>query len=128
MLAGGASKAPPAAACRHPGVAPGRRGVADRGDPPGGRPPGACPHHRPDPRGVPIVTEFPTAFPAARRPGPLGPRAARALAAELARHAGPKTGLVIAPGTGRAPDAVLAAAIDALLPDDRLTVVAEDPA
>jgi len=69
-----------------------------------------------------------TEFPAARRPGPLGPRAARALAAELARHGGPKTGLVVAPGTGRAPDAVLAAAIDALLPDDRLTVVAEDPA
>ena len=59
-------------------------------------------------------------FPAARRPAPLGPRAARALTAELARHGGPKTGLVVG---GAA--AVVNAAIDALLPDDRLTVVTD---
>ena len=59
-------------------------------------------------------------FPTARRPAPLGPRAARALTAELARHGGPKTGLVVG---GAA--AVVNAAIDALLPDDRLTVVTD---
>jgi phosphatidylserine decarboxylase len=59
-------------------------------------------------------------FPAASRPAPLGPRAARALTAELARHGGPKTGLVVGGGP-----AVVSAAIDALLPDDRLTVVTD---
>lgn len=59
--------------------------------------------------------------------GPLtvGIRAARALVTELIRRPGPKTGLVI----GATPDsAVLAAAVDALLPEDSLTVVAADTA
>lgn len=56
-------------------------------------------------------------------PARLGGRAARTLTLELARDNGPKTGLVV----GVSPDsAVLAAAIDALLPDDTLTVVADD--
>jgi phosphatidylserine decarboxylase len=59
-----------------------------------------------------------------RRPIPVGDRAARALAAELARHGGPKTGLLIG-ATANA--ATLAAAIDALLPDDTLTVVGNGP-
>jgi phosphatidylserine decarboxylase len=46
------------------------------------------------------------------------------LAAEMARHGGPKTGLLIG---ADAASPVLAAVIDALLPDDRLTVVAGDP-
>jgi phosphatidylserine decarboxylase len=55
-----------------------------------------------------------------RRPVRLGERAARTLTAELARHRGPKTALLV----GVAPDsAVLAAALDALLPGDALTVV-----
>jgi phosphatidylserine decarboxylase len=51
----------------------------------------------------------------------LGSAAATALAADLARHPGPKHGLLIggAPGSP-----VLEAAIDALRPDDALTVVA----
>ncbi|NJC70203.1 phosphatidylserine decarboxylase family protein [Planosporangium thailandense] len=70
-----------------------------------------------------------TQFPArpvsggSRRPIQLGPRAARVLAAELARHGGPKTGLLVGVDAG---SAVLAAAIEALLPDDKLTVVATD--
>jgi phosphatidylserine decarboxylase len=53
----------------------------------------------------------------------LGERAARTLTNELARHHGAKTGLVV----GVVPDsAVLAAAIDALLPGDVLTVVPAD--
>jgi phosphatidylserine decarboxylase len=45
------------------------------------------------------------------------------LTAELARHAGPKTGLVVGVG----PDSpVLASAIDGLLPDDTLTLVPDD--
>jgi phosphatidylserine decarboxylase len=50
----------------------------------------------------------------------IGEVAAAALVAEFARHPGPKTGLVL--GGGVSP--VLAAAIDALTPDDALTVVA----
>lgn len=50
----------------------------------------------------------------------LGRRAARVLADEFIRHPGPKTGLVIG---ARPHDAVLATVIDALLPDDRLTLV-----
>jgi phosphatidylserine decarboxylase len=53
----------------------------------------------------------------------IGPRAARVLAAELARHGGPKTGLLVGADAG---SPTLAAAIDALLPDDLLTVVAAD--
>ncbi|MDG4821111.1 phosphatidylserine decarboxylase [Asanoa sp. WMMD1127] len=49
----------------------------------------------------------------------FGPRAARTLAAELARHAGPKTGLVVGAAPG---SAVLQAAFDALLPGDALVV------
>lgn len=56
-----------------------------------------------------------------RRPIQIGDRAARVLASELARHGGPKTGLLVGAAAG---SATLAAAIDALLPDDRLTVVA----
>lgn len=71
-----------------------------------------------------------TQSPAVRTPGPPGPaglgeRAARALTAELARYQGPKTALLI----GVDPvSAVLAAAIDTLLPGDVLTVVPTDPA
>jgi phosphatidylserine decarboxylase len=54
----------------------------------------------------------------------LGPVAATALAADLARHPGPKHGLLI----GGAGTPVLEAAIDALRPDDALTVVAGDAA
>ncbi|HET6213426.1 MAG TPA: phosphatidylserine decarboxylase [Micromonosporaceae bacterium] len=46
--------------------------------------------------------------------------AARTLTAELARHAGPKTGLVVGAGAG---SVVLAAALEAVLPGDHLTVV-----
>jgi phosphatidylserine decarboxylase len=56
-------------------------------------------------------------------PGPVrvGPVAARTLISELERHAGPKSGLLVGTGAG---SLVLAAALDALLPDDRLAVVA----
>ncbi|KKK06953.1 phosphatidylserine decarboxylase [Micromonospora sp. HK10] len=66
-----------------------------------------------------------TQSPAVRVPGLSGParlgeRAARTLVSELARRNDSKAGLVV----GATPDsAVLAAAIDALLPGDRLTVV-----
>jgi phosphatidylserine decarboxylase len=50
----------------------------------------------------------------------LGERAARALTTELARHAGPKTSLLLAAG---ADSPVLAAALDALLPGDQLVLV-----
>lgn len=66
-----------------------------------------------------------TQSPAVRVPGLSGParlgeRAARTLVSELARRNDSKAGLVV----GAAPDsAVLAAAIEALLPGDRLTVV-----
>ena len=52
----------------------------------------------------------------------LGPGAATALAADLARHPGPKHGLLI----GASGSPVLEATIDALRPDDALTVVAGD--
>ncbi|MEV4533649.1 phosphatidylserine decarboxylase [Asanoa sp. NPDC049518] len=59
------------------------------------------------------------AHPADRGRDSYGERAARTLTAELARHAGPKTALVV----GAAPEsAVLQAAIDALLPGDALVV------
>ncbi len=54
-------------------------------------------------------------------PAQVGPRAARALTAELARNAGPKAALLIGAG---AESPVLAAAVDALLAEDTLTVVA----
>jgi phosphatidylserine decarboxylase len=64
----------------------------------------------------------PSAVPAVfAGPTHIGPVAARTLVAELERHRGPKTGLLV----GAAADsAVLDAAVEALLPDDRLTVVA----
>jgi phosphatidylserine decarboxylase len=73
------------------------------------------------------LTQFPTvSVPSgSQRPVPVGPRAARVLAAELARHGGPKSGLLVG---ADAASPVLAAAIDALLPDDRLTVVGDDAA
>ncbi|GIF72969.1 phosphatidylserine decarboxylase [Asanoa siamensis] len=49
----------------------------------------------------------------------VGERAARTLTAELARHAGPKTALVVGAAPG---SAVLRAAFDALLPGDALVV------
>jgi phosphatidylserine decarboxylase len=53
----------------------------------------------------------------------VGERAARSLTAELARHHGPKTALLV----GVEPTStVLAAAVDALLPGDRLAVVPAD--
>jgi phosphatidylserine decarboxylase len=51
----------------------------------------------------------------------IGERVARTLTAELARHRGPKTGLLVGAQTG---SPVLTAAADALLPGDTLTVVA----
>lgn len=60
-----------------------------------------------------------------RGPVRLGERAARALVAELARYQGPKTALLVGVDPG---SAVLAAAIDTLLPGDMLTVVPADPA
>src|SRR5688572_17025202 len=53
----------------------------------------------------------------------IGDRAARTLTAELARHAGPKTALLVG---ASADSLVLAEALDALLPGDTLTVVAAD--
>jgi phosphatidylserine decarboxylase len=47
--------------------------------------------------------------------------AAAAIVADFARHPGPKHGLVVGAGPG---SAVLSAAVDALAPDDSLTVVA----
>jgi phosphatidylserine decarboxylase len=72
------------------------------------------------------MTQFPaTAVPGgSRRQVQVGERAARALASELARHSGPKTGLLVGVAAG---SAALAAAIDALLPEDRLTVVGNGP-
>lgn len=52
----------------------------------------------------------------------VGERAARTLTAELARHTGATTGLLVGAEPG---SAVLAAAIDALLPGDTLTVVGD---
>ncbi|ROT34247.1 phosphatidylserine decarboxylase [Micromonospora sp. HM5-17] len=66
-----------------------------------------------------------TQSPAVRGTGPgrpvrVGERAARVLTTELSRHQGAKTALLV----GAAPDSsVLAAAIDALLPGDALTLV-----
>jgi phosphatidylserine decarboxylase len=53
----------------------------------------------------------------------IGARATGVLTAEMARHGGPKTGLLV--GTG---PAVLAAMVDALTADDSLTVVADGTA
>ncbi len=50
-----------------------------------------------------------------------GSAAAQALAADFARHPGPKHGLLLGVGAG---SLVLAATVDALNPDDTLTVVA----
>ncbi|MFC4018168.1 phosphatidylserine decarboxylase [Micromonospora sp. GCM10011542] len=69
-----------------------------------------------------------TQSPAVRTPGRSGPvrigeRAARTLVTELARINDPKAALLV----GASPEsAVLAAAIEALLPGDRLTVVAAE--
>lgn len=53
----------------------------------------------------------------------IGDRAARTLTAELTRHSGPKTAVLV----GAAVDSlVLAEALDSLLPGDKLTVVAAD--
>lgn len=53
----------------------------------------------------------------------IGDRAARTLTAELARHAGPKSALLVG---AEADSLVLTQALDALMPGDRLTVVAAD--
>lgn len=55
----------------------------------------------------------------------LGGHAARTLMIELARHPGPTSGLLVGAAAG---NAALTAAVDALLPEDTLTVVASDPA
>ncbi|GIH04393.1 hypothetical protein Rhe02_24600 [Rhizocola hellebori] len=55
----------------------------------------------------------------------IGDRAARALTAELARHAGPKSAVLVGAG---ADSLVLTEALDAMMPGDRLTVVAADNA
>ncbi|MGH8791227.1 MAG: phosphatidylserine decarboxylase [Stackebrandtia sp.] len=52
----------------------------------------------------------------------VGRRAARVVADEFIRRSGPKTGLIVG---ARPYHPVVAAAVDALLPDDRLTVVVE---
>lgn len=61
---------------------------------------------------------------AAHRPIQVGERAARALVSEFARDGGPKSGLLLDALAG---SAALGAAIDALLAEDRLTVVADGP-
>ncbi len=53
----------------------------------------------------------------------IGDRAARTLTAELARHAGPKSAVLVG---AEADSLVLTAALDAMMPGDRLTVVAAD--
>jgi phosphatidylserine decarboxylase len=53
----------------------------------------------------------------------VGDRAAQALVAEFARDSGPKTGLLVGAGAG---SAILAAAVDSLLVDDSLIVVAPE--
>jgi len=53
----------------------------------------------------------------------IGDRAAKTLTTELARHAGPKTAVLVGAG---ADSLVLGEALDALLPGDKLTVVAID--
>lgn len=53
----------------------------------------------------------------------IGDRAARTLTAQLSRHSGPKTAVLVGAG---ADSLVLAEALDALLPGDRLTIVAAD--
>lgn len=60
-----------------------------------------------------------------RRSVQMGPRVARVLTAELERHPGPKNALLVnaVPGS-----TVLAAALDALLAEDTLTVVPPAPA
>jgi phosphatidylserine decarboxylase len=69
------------------------------------------------------MTQPPVPVPGApRRPIQVGERAARALVAEFARYNGPKSGLLVGATAG---SATLGAAMDALLADDRLTVVAE---
>lgn len=55
----------------------------------------------------------------------IGARGARTLVSDLARHPGPKTGLLVGATAG---SEVLAAAVDALLPEDTLVVTAADPA
>ncbi|GIJ65291.1 phosphatidylserine decarboxylase [Virgisporangium ochraceum] len=69
------------------------------------------------------MSEFPVNLPAALRRPIVGNRAAATLVGELARHNGPKTGLLIGAGVG---SSVLTAAVDALLPDDRLVVVGDE--
>jgi phosphatidylserine decarboxylase len=66
------------------------------------------------------VTEIATVVERAFEPR-IGDVAAAALASDFARHPGPKHGLLIG---GRTGSPVLVAAVDALGPDDRLTVVA----
>jgi len=58
------------------------------------------------------------------RPVQIGERAGRVLAAELTRHSGPKSGLLVGALAG---SPALTAAIDALLPQDTLTVVGASP-
>jgi phosphatidylserine decarboxylase len=73
------------------------------------------------------MSEFPVNLPAALRRPIVGHRAANTLVDELARHNGPKTGLLIGAGAGSASKAaVLTAAVDALLPDDKLVVVGDE--
>jgi phosphatidylserine decarboxylase len=69
------------------------------------------------------MSEFPVNLPAALRRPIVGHRAASTLVDELARHNGPKTGLLIGAGAG---SAILTAAVDALLPDDKLVVVGDE--
>lgn len=74
------------------------------------------------------MSQYPTDRPGTQALGPLGKirigdRAARTLTTELARHAGPKTALLVG---ATADSLVLAEALDALLPGDKLTVVAAD--
>jgi len=53
----------------------------------------------------------------------IGDRAAKTLTTELARHAGPKSAVLVGAG---ADSLVLVEALDALLPGDKLTVIAAD--
>ncbi|WP_157930705.1 phosphatidylserine decarboxylase [Glycomyces xiaoerkulensis] len=56
---------------------------------------------------------------------PISKAASRGITDEFSRRRGPKSGLVVGTAWG---DPVLTAALEALMPDDRLTVVADRPA
>jgi phosphatidylserine decarboxylase len=84
------------------------------------------PADQPSPPAPPRPGRLPPTPAPAGRPGQIrvGSRAAEVLVAELARRPGPKTALLM--GAGRQP-AVLRAALESLLPEDSLLVLAPEP-